>query len=74
MDLDLRAYTAGFSAVSPSYAVTGAQNGAVTLATDKHSAHFQTNPGFHGLGAFAFTVTGSDGTSFTTTALVLVAP
>jgi pectate lyase len=74
VDLDLSAYASGFSAVSPTYAVTAAQNGTVSLAADKHSAHFQANAGFHGLGAFAFTVTGSDGTAFTMTALVLAAP
>jgi hypothetical protein len=73
-ELDLAAYATGFSAVSPTYTVTGPQNGTVTLAADKHSARFQPNAGFQGLGAFAFTVTGSDGTSFTMTALVLVAP
>jgi hypothetical protein len=46
----------------------------VSLAPDKHSAHFQPLAGFHGLAAFAFTVTGSDGSAFTMTALVLVAP
>jgi pectate lyase len=74
VDLDLSAYTSGFSAVSPTYTVTAAQNGTVSLAADKHSAHFQPNAGFHGLAAFSFTVTGSDGTAFTMTALVLAAP
>jgi len=74
VDLDLSAYASGFSAVSPTYAVSGAQNGTVSLAADKHNAHFQPNAGFHGLAAFAFTVTGSDGTAFTMTALVLAAP
>ncbi|MES1188543.1 MAG: hypothetical protein ABUL60_32310 [Myxococcales bacterium] len=74
VDLDLSAYATGFSAVSPTYAVAGAQNGTVSLAADKHSAHFQPNAGFHGLGAFTFTVTGSDGTAATMTALVLAAP
>jgi pectate lyase len=74
VDVDLSAYASGFSAVSPTYAVAGAQNGTVSLGADKHSAHFQPNPGGHGLGAFAFSVTGSDNTTFTMTALVLAAP
>lgn len=74
VDLDLSAYTSGFSAVSPTYTVASAQNGSVSLAADKHSAHFQPAVGFRGLAAFTFTVTGSDGTAFTATALVLVAP
>jgi hypothetical protein len=74
VDLDLSAYALGFSAVSPTYTVSGARNGSVSLSADKQSAHFQATTGFHGLAAFAFTVTGSDGTAFTNTALVLVAP
>jgi pectate lyase len=74
VDLDLSAYATGFSAVSPTYAVAVAQNGKVSLAADQHSAHFQPDPGFQGLGTFAFSVTGSDGTTFTMTALVLVTP
>jgi pectate lyase len=74
VDLDLSAYAIGFSAVSPTYTVAGAQNGTVSLAADKHSARFQPSAGFHGLSAFTFTVAGSDATAFTTTALVLVVP
>lgn len=74
LDLDLAAYTSGFKAVSPGYAVSAAQHGTVSLAGDKHSAHFQPDPGFRGLAAFAFTVTGVDGSGYTTTALVLVTP
>ena len=74
VDLDLSAYASGFSAVSPTYTVTAAQNGSISLAADQHSAHFQPAVGFRGLGAFTFTVTGSDGTAFSATALVLVAP
>lgn len=74
VDLDLSAYAIGFSAVSPTYTVAGAQNGTVSLAADKHSAHFQPSAGFRGLAAFTFTVAGSDGTAFTATAQVLAAP
>ncbi|HWA75332.1 MAG TPA: Ig-like domain-containing protein [Polyangiaceae bacterium] len=72
-DLDLSAYAAGFAPVSPTYTVSGAQNGSVTLS-DGHTARFQPTAGFHGLASFSFTVTGSDGTSYTSQALVMVAP
>ena len=71
---DLSSYAAGFANVSPAYAVSGAQNGAVTLAADKHTAQFQPTAGFHGMGSFAFTVTGSDGTAYSSQVSVLVTP
>ncbi len=71
---DLSTYAAGFANVSPTYAVSGAQNGTVTLAADKHTAQFQPTAGFHGMGSFAFTVTGSDGTAYASQVSVLVTP
>ena len=71
---DLSSYAAGFANVSPTYAVSGAQNGTVTLAADKHTAQFQPTAGFHGMGSFAFTVTGSDGTAYSSQVSVLVTP
>ena len=50
VSFDLSTYAAGFSNVSPTYAVSGAQNGTVALAADKHTAQFQPTAGFHGLG------------------------
>ena len=72
--IDLSAYTTGFSGVSPTYAVAGAQNGTVALQSDKHTASFQPTAGFHGLSSFTFTVTGSDSTAYTGKVVVLVAP
>jgi len=74
VDVDLSAFADGFGGVSPSYAVSGAQSGTVTLQSDNHSAHFQPSDGFKGLGSFWFTVTGSDGTKYTDQVVVLVAP
>ncbi|MGC4092740.1 MAG: hypothetical protein QM756_33635 [Polyangiaceae bacterium] len=74
VDVNLSAYSGGFSAVSPTFSVASAQNGAVTLASDGHTAHFQPTAGFRGLGAFSFTVKGSDSTAFTQQVLVLVTP
>ena len=71
---DLSTYATGFGNVSPTYTVSGAQNGAVTLAADKHTAQFQPTSGFHGMGAFTFTVTGSDGSAYTSQVSVLVTP
>jgi hypothetical protein len=74
VNVDLSAYTTGFGTVSPTYTVSGAQNGTVTLASDKHTAGFQPAAGFTGLASFTFTVTGSDRTSYTDQVVVLVAP
>jgi len=74
VDLDLSAYSNGFSTVSPSYSVSGAQNGTVTLQADKHTARFEPAAGFKGQGFFAFTVTGTDNTSYSNRVTVLVTP
>jgi hypothetical protein len=74
VSFDLSSCAAGFANVSPAYAVSGAQNGTVTLAADKHTAQFQPTAGFHGMGSFAFTVTGSDGTAYSSQVSVLVTP
>ena len=74
VEVDLSDYATGFGTVSPTYAVSGAQNGTVMLQSDKHTATFQATAGFTGLGSFTFTVTGSDGTSYTDQVVVLVAP
>ena len=74
VDIDLSSYATGFSAVSPTYSVSGAQNGTVTLQSDGHTARLQPIAGCHGLSSFAFTVTGSDGTAYTSKVVVLVVP
>ena len=74
VDVDLSAYATGFSAVSPTYTVSGAQNGTVTLQADGHTARFQPTAGFHGVASFSFKVTGSDGTAYTNAVQVLAAP
>lgn len=74
VDVDLSAYTLGFSKVSPTYTVSGAQSGTVTLQADKKTARFQPTAGFKGVGSFKYGVTGSDGTTFTSEVLVLATP
>ena len=74
VDVDLSAYTTGFSAVSPTFVVSGAQNGTVALQADNHTAQFQPTAGFHGLASFTFSVTGSDGSAYTSQVVVLVTP
>ncbi len=72
VDIDLSTYAGGFSLVSPAYVVSGAQNGTVALQSDKHTARFAPTAGFSGLGSFAFTVSGSDGSAYTSTVTILV--
>ena len=74
VDIDLAAYAAGFRNLSPSYAVSQAQNGTVALQSDNHTARLQPAAGFSGLASFGFTVSGSDGTSYSDRVVVLVAP
>jgi hypothetical protein len=74
VDVDLSAYAAGFATVAPTYAVSAAQNGTVTLNVDKHTAHFTPAAGFHGVASFAFTVSGSDSTTYKNSVGVLAAP
>ena len=74
VDVDLAAWTTGFATVSPTYAVSGAQNGTVALQSDGHTARFAPSSACYGLGAFSFTVKGADNTSYTNKVVVLVAP
>jgi hypothetical protein len=74
VDIDLAAYATGFSSVSPTYTVSGAQNGTVALQSDGHTARLQPTSGCHGLSSFNFTVKGSDGSTYTSEAMVLVLP
>jgi hypothetical protein len=74
VNVDLMTFTAGFSGVSPTYTLSGAQDGAVALEADKHTAQLTPAAGFHGLASFSFTVTGSDGSSYTAPVVVLVWP
>lgn len=73
VDVDLWKYTSGFTNVSPIYSVTALSNGVVTL-NGGHVAHFTPTANFSGLGAFQFSVTGSDGTAYTNTVAVLMTP
>jgi hypothetical protein len=60
--------------VSPTCSVTGASKGTVVLQSDGHTARFTPSSGITGLGAFSFTVKGSDGTSWTSSVSVLLEP
>jgi len=74
VDIDLSAWTTGFSNVAPTFTVSGAQNGTVSLQADNHTAHFQPTAGFHGVGSFTFKVASSDGAAFSTAVAVLASP
>ena len=60
--------------MSPTYTVSGAQYGTVTLQADGHTARFQPASGFHGVASFSFKVAGSDSTAYTNEVQVLAAP
>ncbi|HAJ80364.1 MAG TPA: hypothetical protein DCO75_11405 [Fibrobacteres bacterium] len=71
--INLLAYTGGFSDASPTYTVSNAVNGAAAMS-GTNSAKFTPASGFHGIGSFDFTVTGTDGASFTSTVKIAVVP
>jgi len=71
-DIDLSAYTGGFTGASPVFTVAGADNGTVSLLPDGQTAHFTPAAGFAGPGSFQFTVAASDGSAYTGTINVLV--
>lgn len=72
--LDLSYYTNGFKNVSPTYTVSNAKNGTVSLASDGKTANFMPSANFFGLASYDFTVKGNDGTSFTFTVTVAIEP
>lgn len=72
VDVDLTTYALGFGTVAPTFSVTGAQNGTVTLGTDGHTARFVPGAGCYGFGSFSFTVKGSDGSASTDDVVVLI--
>lgn len=69
-DIDLRTFTSGFQAVSPSYTASNAKNGTVTVSG--YTAHFTPASDFTGLASFSYTVKGTDGTEYTGSVSVLV--
>jgi hypothetical protein len=74
VDIDLSAYTIGWSSVSPTYVVSGAHNATVSLPSDGHTARLWPSAGCHGLSSFSFSVRGSDGSAYTDEVVVLVVP
>jgi hypothetical protein len=69
VDVDLTTFTQGFQSVSPTYTVTNATKGTVSISG--HVARFTPTTGVTGLGSFDFTVKGGDGTSWTATVSIL---
>ncbi len=74
VEVDLWQYTSGFTNASPVYAVNNASNGVVTMNGDGHTAHFTPAANFFGLGSFQFSVVASDGSAYSNTVTVAVAP
>jgi hypothetical protein len=73
VDVDLSSYALGFSNVSPVFSAKP-NCGSVQLLADGHTAHFTPPTGYVGLASFAFTVTGSDGSTYTAPVTVAVQP
>lgn len=69
VDVDLQVFTAGFAGTA-TYSVSNAENGAVTLLADGHTARFTPATDFSGFGGFDFTV--NDGSEATLSVSVLV--
>ncbi|MBC7388580.1 MAG: T9SS type A sorting domain-containing protein, partial [Opitutaceae bacterium] len=74
VNVDLSNYTAGFSSVTPSFTVSNAANGTVTLLPDGKTARFVPTNNFSGMGSYKFTVKGSDNSSFAFTMAVAIVP
>jgi hypothetical protein len=74
IDIDLAPYTGGFQAVTPTYAVSGAAKGTVTLLSNGHTVHFTPATDYTGMASFSFTVTGSDNSTFTHPIAIAVVP
>ena len=74
VDIDLLGFTSGFKSVSPSYTLGAAAKGVATLQSDGRTVRFTPAAGTTGLGSFAFTVKGNDGSVWTGTVSVLVEP
>jgi hypothetical protein len=64
LDIDLSAYTGGFSSVSPVFSISGSINGNAILMADGYTVRFTPTTDFIGIASFKFTVTGSDNTSY----------
>lgn len=74
VDIDLLTFTQGFKSVSPTFSVTNPVKGTVALLSNGHTVRFTPTAGVTGLGSFAYTVKGSDATSWTGSVSVLVEP
>ncbi len=67
LDIDLTQYTRGFTNFSPTYVVSNATNGTVSLLTGGRIARFTPAANFYGLGSFQFKVTDASLFSLTNT-------
>ena len=70
----LATLTLGFGDATPTFSVTQPGCGAAQLKSDGHSVHFTPAPGFTGVTAFDYQVTGKDGTKYTAHIAVAVQP
>lgn len=72
IDIDLKAYTGGFTNVSPVFTSSENTNGTITLLADGHTVRFTPTTDFSGIGSFKFSVTGSDKTTYSNTISIAI--
>ncbi len=74
IDVDLSQKLGGFSSVNPVYTIDESANGVATILADGHTVRFVPTANFTGMSSFKFTITGNDGTSYSSVVSVAVAP
>jgi len=70
VDVDLSIFAGGFSSVSPTYSASSASHGTISLTS--HTVRFTPTTNFTGLGSFNFTVSGSDGSTYSSKVTIVV--
>lgn len=72
IDVDLFKFTGAFSTVSPTYTTSSASHGTAVLQANGHTVRYTPTTGYTGMGSFRFTVTGSDGSTYSNTVNVVI--
>lgn len=74
VDIDLLNYAGGFSSVAPAFTIDKNTNGTATILSDGHTVRFTPKSNYTGMSSFNFTITGNDGTTFSSIASIVVVP
>ncbi len=74
LTIDLLGFTSGFSNVSPVYTLNAGTKGTTLLQPDGHTVLFTPLDTLNGMDSISFTVTGNDGSVYSTVISVLVTP